>query len=498
MRQGPLAGRYPAVAAMVVFALIPYLVLSAALQPLTPIITEQLHMSAQAMSLTAGIANGAYAVGTVLSVQLAQHLPQRRMLIVYAVLLLIGTVLAASATAPAPFIVGHVMQGLCTSLLLIATVPPLIIGYRPSKLRPTAVILNMAVFGAVALGPVIGGIQAEAHAWRPLFWVLAAVAVVALALALATFEDAPPADRSAPRDPRVFGLAAAGCFAAFFGASQLLTHRFLDAASIVPLVGGLAAIVVLLVYQSRARHPLLLVRPLGSTFPVAGIAVACCAAAASVSAIALTGAVLQDRYSPVDLGLLYLPTFGGAVITALLFAAVFRTRLLHYFALGGLIVLSAGVVVIAAAVPPTTARALIGLGMIGFGVGASVAPALFIAGFSLRNAALQRVFAIVELLRAVAAFMIAPILLHLAATVGDTAATGVRTALWIVFALSTGGALLAISLYALGGARPPTPKMERWAGGEGPAWDSPPLLAVLRRDGGERRAAPARRARTEP
>ena len=498
MRQGPLAGRYPAVAAMVVFALIPYLVLSAALQSVTPIIAEQLHMSAQSMNLTDGIANAGYAVGTVLSVQFAQHLPQRRMLIVYAVLLVIGTVLAASATGPAPFIVGHVMQGLCTSLLLIAAVPPLIIGYPPSKLRPTAVIMNMSIFGAVALGPVIGGIQADAHAWRPLFWVLAAVAVVALALVLLTFEDAPPADRSAPRDPLALGLAAAGCVAAFFGASQLLTHRFLDVASIIPLVGGLAAIVVLLAYQYRAKHPLLTVRPLGSTFPVAGIAVACCAAAASVSAIALTGAVLQDRYSPIDLGLLYLPMFGGAVITALVFAAVFRTRLLHYFALGGLIFLSAGIVVIAGAVPPTTARALIGLGLIGIGVGASVAPALFVAGFSLRNAALQRVFAIIELMRAVAAFMIAPILLHVAVTVGDSAAAGVRTALWIAFAFSTGGALLAIFLYALGGVRPPRPVMERWAGGEEPAWDSPPLLARLRRDGAERRAALPRRPRTEP
>ena len=37
MRQGPLTGRYPAVATMVVFALVPYLGLSAALQPLSPI-----------------------------------------------------------------------------------------------------------------------------------------------------------------------------------------------------------------------------------------------------------------------------------------------------------------------------------------------------------------------------------------------------------------------------------------------------------------------------
>jgi len=60
MRQGPLAGRYPAVAAMVMFALIPYLALSAALGPLTPIISKQLHMSSQTMSLGSGLGNAAY------------------------------------------------------------------------------------------------------------------------------------------------------------------------------------------------------------------------------------------------------------------------------------------------------------------------------------------------------------------------------------------------------------------------------------------------------
>jgi hypothetical protein len=343
------------------------------------------------------------------------------------------------------------------------------------------VIMNLSIFGAVALGPVVGGIQAEADAWRPLFWVLAAIAVAALALSLLTFEDAPPADRSAPWDPAAVGLAAAGCIAAFFGASELLTHPFLSSSAVVPLAVGLVLIVILLLYQYRARRPLLFVRPLASTMPVAGITVAMCAAAASLSAIALTGDVLQDRYSPLHVGLLYLPVLGGAVITAVGFAAVFRTHWLHYFALTGLVSLSAGIVVIGGAVPPTTALTLIGSALIGVGVGASVAPALFIAGFSLRNGALQRVFAIVELLRAVAAFMIAPILLHLAATVGDSTAAGIRTALWVCLGVSGGGALLAISLYALGGVRPPTPVLERWFGGENPAWDSPPLLAAVRR-----------------
>ena len=42
-------------------------------QPLAPIIGEQLHMSAQTLSLSSGLANAAYAVGTVLAVQFAQH-----------------------------------------------------------------------------------------------------------------------------------------------------------------------------------------------------------------------------------------------------------------------------------------------------------------------------------------------------------------------------------------------------------------------------------------
>ena len=157
MLRGPLAGRYSAVAAMVMFALIPCLALSAALDPLTP---------------------------TVLAVQFAQHLPQRRMMVIYAVLLTIGSVLAASAVNAQMYIVGHVIQGLCTSLLLIAAVPPLAIGYPANKLLVTAVILNMCVFSAwrwVRSSAVWGRRRMPG---ARLFWIIAAIAAVALALTL--------------------------------------------------------------------------------------------------------------------------------------------------------------------------------------------------------------------------------------------------------------------------------------------------------------------------
>ena len=481
MRQGPLAGRYPAVAAMVMLALIPYLALSAALGPLTPFIGKQLHMSAQTLSLSSGLANAAYAVGTVLAVQFAQHLPQRRMLLGYAMLLLLGSILAAAAQDPGMYVAGRVLQGLCTSLLLIAAVPPLAIGFPSNKLRDTAVIMNMCIFGAVALGPFIGGLQAQSHGWRPLFWIVAGISAGALVLAVLTFEDAPPANPDSPRDLPAISLALIGCVAAFFGASELTSHRILDPVVIAPLLGGLAAVVVLVVYQYRAARPLLTVRTmLTSTMPVAGIAVALFAAAASVSATVLTAAALSDRYGPLRIGVLYLPEVAGAVITAVALGLVLRKRAMHYLPLAGMVFLAAGILVFAINVPSSQAATLVGSGLTGIGLGATVAPALFVAGFSLPSANLQRVFAIVELFRAVAAFMIAPIFVYFAANVGSSSVVGTQIALWIGFGLAVGGALVGVVLYGLGGARPQTPDIERFLAGQYPAWDSPPLLATVR------------------
>jgi MFS family permease len=481
LRPGPLAGRYPAVAAMVVVFLVPYLVLSAALQPITPLIAGTLHMSVQTTSLGLGMSNAGYAVGTVVAVQFAQHLPQRRMMVVYATLLVIGSVLAAAATDPAMFIAGHVLQGLCTSLLLIAAAPPLFLGYPAGKLRWTAIIMNMCIFGAVAAGPLIGGAQDSFHAWRPLFWIAAGVAVLGLLLSLLTFEDAPPADRGAPRDIRAIALAAAGCGAAFWGASELTTHGFLDPVAIAPLLGGLALIIILWVYQYRGTHTLLTLRPLASTIPVAGIVVAICAAAASVSAVGLTSAALAHRYAPLHLGLLYLPELGGAVLSAIAFGAVFSTKYIHYYTLIGMAFLAAGILVIQGAVPPTSGLTLIGSALIGVGVGASVTPALFLAGFSLRSASIQRVFAILELMRAIAAFMIAPILLHFALSPAGFATPAMSTALWVCFGLAVGGAVVGVLLYLLGGTKAPAPSIPQFLGGQEPGWVSPPLLATVRR-----------------
>lgn len=119
--------------------------------------------------------------------------------------------------------------------------------------------------------------------------------------------------------------------------------------------------------------------------------------------------------------------------------------------------------------------------LLGLGVRASVSPALFAAGFSLRSAQIQRVFALIELLRAVTAFLIALVLLFLATAVGGSSVAGTHTVIWICLGTAAIGGVATVTLYVLGGSRLPTPDLERWTGDGEPAWHSPPLLSTLRR-----------------
>jgi len=84
------------------------------------------------------------------------------------------------------------------------------------------------------------------------------------------------------------------------------------------------------------------------------------------------------------------------------------------------------------------------------------------------------------MLRAVAAFVAAPVLLHFAVTLTGLPTPAMSTALWICFGLAIGGALAGVLLYLLGGVRPSASALHRWMGGRDPGWESPPLLAAVR------------------
>lgn len=462
---------------MVVAALTPFLVLSSALPAVEGMVAAGVGLGRSGIEMSAAMADAAYCFGTVLAVQLVTRLPGQRLLVLYAAVCTLASVAIAITTDPAIFFAGRIFQGLTTSLMLITAAPALVIGWPTSKLRWTAMVMNLGIFGAVALGPVIGGAFAGLGVWRPMFWGAAGVAGVAFLFVLLTFEDRPPQDLEVPIDLVSLLLAASGCVSAFVGVAALSTHALGDAVVLIPLLSGIGLIIALIIHQSSIRDPLIPVRKLGHTIPIAAIALALFSGAGSLGLVALVQVVLEAK------GLssaLFWPEFGGALVTAYVFGRLFATRYVPILAAGGFAILI--VTAILVLVWPTGPSPVVAMvtGGIGLGVGASVAPSIFIAGFSLPAFELPRIFSLVELLRGVAAFVAAPLIAHAAVSSGTGLAGGVTAgAWWCLGCLLAGGLVIAVVLLA-GGARLQRPDLEGWLGGRGPAIHSPALWARVR------------------
>lgn len=116
--------------------------------------------------------------------------------------------------------------------------------------------------------------------------------------------------------------------------------------------------------------------------------------------------------------------------------------------------------------------------LLGFGAGASVAPALFLAAHGVESQKIGRAFALIELLRSEAAFLMAPVLLVLAAHVGGLA--GIREALVVSLVIAVAGLAVAVFVYVGSGTRRHRPEVEKWLGGDGQALHSPQVFARLR------------------
>lgn len=480
MRRGPLSGSYPGAVALVVCSLVPYLILTVAILPLSKIITADLGISPSTLAVTVSLSAGAYAVGTLLAVQFAVHFPPRRMLLGYEVGFFVASVLAAWAPTATVFIAAFIAQGLLTSLMLIAAVPPLVTTWPATKMPISAGIMNLCVFGAVAIGPTLGALQEAAGGWRLLFGFVAALAGMALLFCVLTFRDDPPQDPSVPWDFVALALGIVGCGAAFYGAGELQATMKADTRSLLPLIAGVALITFLVVHQYRLRNPLVPVRALATSVPVAGIFAALTTSAAAFGAMELLLSVLGTASTPTATAVIFLPEFVAAIAVAGLFAALFRTRFIPVLTAAGLLMTVAATTLLAFILPATGSALAAVTGLLGLGVAAAVSPALFLASLSLRARLLQRVFALIELLRAVTAFLVAPILMFLAGTLG-TARTGNRDAVIICVAIAVVGFVGSCALYLSGRPRLVTPDLERFQRDGEPAWESPPLLSAVPR-----------------
>ena len=343
--------------------------------------------------------------------------------------------------------------------------------------------MNIGLFGAIALGPFIGNVFAHFGDWR---WLLIAAAILgALGWVAGWFgyEVWPPMNPDLPVDKPVFPLAIAATFLPFLGSALAGKVSFGSPWFWGPIAVGVLALVTLIGYEYRhRREPLMPVRALSSALPVAGTLGAMLGGGAFVAALSLVTVVQGQLGVPLlTAGVELLPLVLGVAASSLLFRRYIVRAGLPLLAASGLVAVIAGIGVALpvawSAANPAIFVPIASL-LLGFGAGASVAPALFLAGLGVESQKIGRAFALIELMRSEAAFLIAPVLLVLAAHIGGLA--GTREALIISLVIALVGLALAVFVYLASGTHRHAAHVVEWLDGQGPALHSPPLLARLR------------------
>ncbi|GLZ02811.1 hypothetical protein Acsp03_02780 [Actinomadura sp. NBRC 104412] len=468
--------------ALVLLALCPFLILSGASQLFGEQLQRELGGGALGMQLAAGMSDAAYALGAVIAADLIQRVPARQVYLACEVAFVVGSLLAALAPGIVPFAVGHVLQGLATGMLLVAALPPLVTGHGVDKVPLTAAFVSLGLFGAVTLGPVVGGIVGDVAQWRPLFVGTAVIGVLGFVTGLLAFPRRPLGGHEMTFDWAAIPIATVATILSFLGVALLGEVTFASPGFIVPVVLGLAALGALLVTQYRMRHPLMPLRVLTNTLPVTGISLAMVVGAAFITLIELTVAYLLQvaGRSQILSGALLAAQLAGIAVSAWLFKRTLTSRWLPVLPFTGLFTVAAGGAILLGLgaghdhLVVTTAGVLLG-----FGAGAGVTPGLFMAALSVPASRLGPTFGLVELLRSEAAFLVGPVLLYLAMTHTDLG-DGIRSSVLITVVVTLIGGVVSGVLLLLGGVPPHRPDLETWMGGRTSAYHSPPVAAILR------------------
>jgi MFS family permease len=470
-----LRGRYGPAVGLALLGLCPNVVLQTVFFLLNSSVASDLGTSSTTLQVSESIASAAYATGAVLGAQLAQRFGQRRLFLTYQAVFVVGSLVTAVAPGLAGFSVGRVLQGLAAGAMLISALPPLIARFGADRLPVTAVVVNLGIFGASALGPVIGGLSAGSGSWRLLFVASAVLGAVGWLTALVGYAEIDPARPDTPVDRSALALTVVATVTMFLGASRLAGDSAGSPAVLVPLAVGLLAVVLLLVVESRKGDPALMpVRALSTQLPVTGMLVSSIGGAVFVVGVALVQLQVTEvtGRSPATVAALLWPGLVGVAVAAVLFGLVLRGRFVPVLVDAGLVALVVAVVLLlagGATASDTVLRVVVLL--LGLGAGATVSPGLFLVGWSLPAAALGRAFALVQLVRSTVTYATAPVVLHVAMAAGSLAA-GVRTALVVTLVVVGATLLAALVIPFLSGARLRAPDLEDWLDG-GRALPSP-------------------------
>lgn len=196
----------------------------------------------------------AAAVTMPVSGRLADMYGKKKVMVASAVLLVLGSVVAALASSLAPFLLGRVLQGMAMGYIPVAI--SMVREIAPRERRAGAVAAVSATMGVGgAIGLPLSAWIAEDISWHGLFWfsaVLAAVVVVTTGIVVPHVHDEHPSHIDVPG---IIGLAV-GLSAVLIGVSKGSQWGWDSGRTVATIAGGALVLLVWGRYQLRHDDPI--------------------------------------------------------------------------------------------------------------------------------------------------------------------------------------------------------------------------------------------------
>jgi MFS family permease len=483
----PFEGVYGVSLLTAILALVPYIIVTSAYTLFRKQVSHDIGAGPTGLEIINGLSTAGYAFGALVGGDLINRFKQRWLFLIFEGLFVVSCALAAAAHGAVLYGTGRVLQGLATGLLLIIALPPVIQRFPSKRMPTTAAAINIGFFGAVTVGPLFGGITAFGHDWRAFYAALGALGCLTWLLALLTLPDAEPPNPRMRFDLAAIALGLAATALPFWAVGELSGPGFGSPLFIVPLTVGIVCFVALLLVEYHREEPLAPVKQMWHTLPVVGTLAAMIGGASFFTLMMLGQQYLLrvEHSSMLQGGLAFWPQVIGVLITAAMLGLLLRTRMLPLLVLCGMLLLiGAGALLLTLRPgPQVRTTVLAAAGLLGLGAGATVSPGLYLAAFPLPSRIVGRIFALVELVRSVADFILAPVMLGVARVASGAMqpnAEGLRFSIWITLGVTIAFTLGGAALYLLGGAGLPRPDLVAWIERNQPAIGSPPLAQTLR------------------
>ncbi|MGD0476042.1 MAG: MFS transporter [Candidatus Velthaea sp.] len=414
MRNPPLQHTYAANVALVVLALFPGLINTSAIGLLSPVIGGDLGVTPDAVGRLPLFNDAALAFGALLAADVVRFVDGRRYFYLLLCVSLVTSLVSALATNFTVLVVTHIVHGLAAGNLFIVMLPPLVTGFGGKRLGSSAAVLVPSLFGAAALGPVVGAFVAAPHAWRAIFAAEVVVSLVTMGLAVATLAERPASDPLAR--PDWFAHIVSGCaaIAIFIGAGGLAGHDWNDLAATIPVALGVVLFVALIVGENFLPHALVPVRGLSTSLALVGI-IATMTGSACFAALTQSFILILERLAGLSVratGLATWPEFIAALIAGLVFGRLVTTKWIAVVGISGLAILAVTLALTIVRSPPSALDVTALSFLAGLGSGAAVTPGLLLVALTYPRAQVGRAIAMLNLLRLTGTYITGPLAEH--------------------------------------------------------------------------------------